>query len=137
MDTLKIEKGLYDLADILGVRISHVGTELIADGHKVLDLDGVKVKISPKVSSTKVLDDGLGVIVRLKGNLASFLFINGSVERDASLYLLNLAKMDGLDNWFKKNRVDTLDGALAKLDRAIVRKLTKKLDVWTDTGEKR
>ena len=116
---------VYALADSLGMELQYEEKtgRLTGKGERTVDVSGLRFKVPMEVVSWRMTDSAYMVMVKLIGNLALF----ASVKRGEAVdvHLLNLAKMDKVEQWLEKEKPAAVDDVLRRLERAIVKSFTK------------
>lgn len=126
----------YALADAMGFGITHDGQSLRGGREKQVNLSGMSISIQPKIVSSLVRSNVWMVMVKVVGNLALFATVKpGKGLEMVDLYVLNLAKMDAVDNWLETHKPSSVNEVLKALGKAVVKGFVLDGKKWVVTTE--
>ena len=124
----------YAIADVLGMTIQRTAetNEISGSRKRNVDLAGLHVAVNCTIVSSRVTTDCVMVLAKVLGNLALFVAAKPYKQTEiVDLYVLNLAKMDHVSGWLEKHKPVSVNDALKKLDKAVVRGFVKtKKNEW-------
>jgi ethanolamine transporter EutH len=124
------QHSIYAIADALAMKVFHNRNTGMVTGEvsREVVLGDLPVRLTMKVKSSHVAKGCTMVIVSVLGNLGFLVAVNGV---EISIHALNLAKMEQFNGWLEKHRPESLEVALAALDKGVSRSFYKgRDDVW-------
>ncbi|MCO5157862.1 MAG: hypothetical protein M9945_14130 [Aquamicrobium sp.] len=116
---------MYALADALGMAIDSDGADGKITGARIKKwrLPGVTFEFGQKVVSSGMIDDLIGVIAKIAGNLAIFATVD---EQDAvEVHILDLAMLPKVQSWLEDVKPASREDCLSKLGSAVVASFRK------------
>ena len=129
---------VYALADSLGMTLGYDGTRHALTGKEDRDvnIEGLRLRVPMEVVSCQLSDSAYMLIVKMIGNLA-LLAVSKRVQGHdvVDIHVLNLAKMDRAHGWLEKTKPSSVNDALRRLDKAVVKTFVKiKNDEWEEAA---